>query len=515
MEDDLEARLQSHARAFEGLLSLIPAKDYYGKEDSNSFDTLHHKQTQEERRAARRAKLDPASHKTAKDVMDENARKRKRELEGDASSDAETTSDLDLNIEKEKPLEGLRVASKKSKKQKVQNESHADEGIEKQPSETKYDTTDAREKAKAEKKKLKADKKKEKLSKKQEKAEKKALQQEFGSGLGNPDDVDGDGNDFIDDDSIQGLDVEGLAEEPQTSVVTTATNSHASSSSVASAASSSSSIVPPTEPLEKKEKPSKLNPEEREAFKARLTAKLEAMRAARKADGPDGRPARNRAELIETRRKKEAERKAARKASRQLLKEDEQRLQAEDQLARIRGGSGSPMFPLRSTPEKEPNLSFGRVAWKDGQQLDSGLSGFLDSKSRKGKSDIKTALLAAEKKKARINALDETKRKDIEEKDMWLDAKKRVQGEKVHNDASLLKKSVKRQEKVKAKSKQEWKERLINVEKGKAFKQKKREENLKKRKEEKGGKGKGKGKKVSKPGKKVRRPGFEGTFKAR
>jgi hypothetical protein len=31
---ELQERLKSHARAFEGLMSLIPAKDYYGKDES-------------------------------------------------------------------------------------------------------------------------------------------------------------------------------------------------------------------------------------------------------------------------------------------------------------------------------------------------------------------------------------------------------------------------------------------------------------------------------------------------
>jgi len=96
---------------------------------------------------------------------------------------------------------------------------------------------------------------------------------------------------------------------------------------------------------------------------------------------------------------------------------------------------------------------------------------------------------------------------------LWLAAKKRAQGEKVFDDVNLLKKSLKRQQKQKDKSKQEWKERLTNVDQGKAARQKKREENLKKRKEDKGQKGK---KKVKKPGKKVtKRPGFEGTFKGK
>lgn len=38
---ELQERLKSHARAFEGLMSLIPAKDYYGKDESITSVSLH------------------------------------------------------------------------------------------------------------------------------------------------------------------------------------------------------------------------------------------------------------------------------------------------------------------------------------------------------------------------------------------------------------------------------------------------------------------------------------------
>jgi hypothetical protein len=480
------------------------------------------KQTLEERQAAKRAKLDPASHKSAKDVMDENALKRKRELEGEVS-EAES-SDLDMDIEKEKPLEGIKKA-KKQKTKPVESEENADDDVGNSRALSK---SELKAEAKAEKKK---EKKKEKQAKKKQiETTKKAQGAEFSKGLTKAsepadevdeedevedEDEDEDDNRLDDpEDRIQDIDVSGLIEEGQSTAPSTTANSNSSTASVASAASSASSIPPSTDaPQEKKpKKPLPIDDESKAIFQARLTAKLEAMRASRKADGPDGRPARNRAELIETRRKKEAERKAAKKVNRIEAKEDEARQKAEEQLARIRGGSGSPsIFPARS-PETERSFNFGRVAWQDGQQLESTLSRFQESKKRKGKSDVKTALDAAQKKQARINGLDETKRKDIEEKDLWLAAKKRAQGEKVFDDVNLLKKTLKRQEKQKSKSKQEWKERLTNVQEGKEKKQKKREENLKKRRDEKGQKGK---KKVKKPGKKVKRPGFEGTFKAR
>jgi hypothetical protein len=480
------------------------------------------KQSLEERQAAKRAKLDPASHKSAKDVMDENALKRKRELEGEAS-DPES-SDLDMDIEKEKPLEGIKKA-KKQKTKAVEPVEDADADADADAGETRA-LTKAEQKAEAKAEKRKEKRKEKQVAKKQKDESKKTTGAEFSKGLtkasepedevDEEEDEDEDDGDHLDDaeDRIQAIDVSGLVEEGQSTAPSTTANSNSSTASVASATSSTSSMPPSTDaPEEKKtKKPLPIDEESKAIFQARLTAKLEAMRASRKADGPDGRPARNRAELIETRRKKEAERKAAKKTGRLEAKEDEARQKAEEQLARIRGGSGSPsIFPARS-PETERNFNFGRVAWQDGQQLESTLSRFQDSKKKKGKSDAKTALDAAQKKQARINGLDDSKRKDIEEKDLWLAAKKRAQGEKVFDDVNLLKKTLKRQEKQKSKSKQEWKERITSVTEGKEKKQKKREENLKKRRDEKGQKGK---KKVKKPGKKVKRPGFEGTFKAR
>ncbi len=74
------------------------------------------KQTKEQAAAARRAKLDPDASKTAKDVMDERARKRKlEELQDGDGSDIE-------GVQKELPMEGLKQPqNKKPKKQKVSN----------------------------------------------------------------------------------------------------------------------------------------------------------------------------------------------------------------------------------------------------------------------------------------------------------------------------------------------------------------------------------------------------------
>ncbi|KAH0408240.1 hypothetical protein KCU90_g22132, partial [Aureobasidium melanogenum] len=103
MADDLEARLESHAQAFEGLLSLIPANEYYSKDNSDQWQRK--KQTKEQKRQAKRAKLDPANQKSAKDVMDENERKRKRELGIDDDDNQESPAQIDLPADKKQRVD--------------------------------------------------------------------------------------------------------------------------------------------------------------------------------------------------------------------------------------------------------------------------------------------------------------------------------------------------------------------------------------------------------------------------
>jgi hypothetical protein len=219
---------------------------------------------------------------------------------------------------------------------------------------------------------------------------------------------------------------------------------------------------------------------------------------------------------MEARRKKEEQRRAHKKELRlkAKLEEDARR---EAALASARDSPASGIFsPVIQSPET--NFSFGRVAFADGQQLNENLSALKDAPRKKGPQDTATALIASEKKRLRLAGLDDEKRADIEEKDLWLNAKKRAHGEKIRDDTSLLKKALKRKDKAKKKSEKEWNERKEGVAKGQAMRQKRREENLKKRRDEKSSKGKGKGKskfggvsKTKKP--KIKsRPGFEGSF---
>ncbi|THV65206.1 SURF6-domain-containing protein [Aureobasidium pullulans] len=506
MADDLEARLESHAQAFEGLLSLIPANEYYSKDNSDQWQRK--KQTKEQKRQAKRAKLDPANQKSAKDVMDENERKRKREL-GIDEDDEDSSAQIDLPADADQP----------SKKQKVDEEDDSEDDDADATSSSKKTQADKR-KEKRRLKKEKADKQKAKLD-----AKKAARKQEPQSAAGAEESADEEmedaGNESVDEAADDAMDFSGLVDNDETS--TPASPEQASvfdNSANQSATSSSSSIVPASNPTEgdattttkpKKALALKLPEVNAEELQARLKARIEALRAQRKADGPNGAAPRNRQELLESRRKKEEARKQHKKELRLKAKEEEERLNNE----RLRG-SGSPLatpdiFSPRAVDEN--NFSFGRVAFDD-EETDPTLGSIAAHKKKKGPSDVKTALAAAEKKAQRLAGMDEEKRKEIEEKDMWLNAKKRAHGERVKDDQSLLKKTLKRKTDQKTKSATQWNERLDNVKKGKEMKDKKRTENLNKRRDEKGSKKGGKKGSSSGGAKKKARPGFEGRFKA-
>lgn len=448
--------------------------------------------------------------------MDENARKRKLE-ETDDYSDIE-------GVEKELPKQGLRDGEKKNKKQKKDAAQPA--------SLTELDETskdEARAAAAAKKKQEKADRKKEKQTRKLEKqkakeqksSENKVVLEPEDSAENEADEKEAPAEDEdsmnvdADDDTMNPISVEGIAEDHD--AWSTASSSPAEppvfdkseKSNDQSANTSTSSVIPPAKA------PTHIKiPSDPELLRKRLAAKIELLRAARKADGPNGAPARNRQELIESRRKKEEQRKAYKKELRRLAAIEEAN-KREEALASARDSPASSMMgSIRHSPEH--NFSFGRVAFADGQQLTDDLSSLVAPPKKKGPQDAATALQAAEKKRQRVAGFDDEKRADIEEKDLWLNAKKRVHGERVRDDTSLLKKTLKRKDKAKKKSEKEWNERKEGVAKSQAMRQKTREANLQKRKDgkgvkTKGGKSAGKGKKP-----KVKsRPGFEGSFSSK
>jgi hypothetical protein len=460
--------------------------------------------------------------------MDERAKKRKL--------DEIEESDIG-GVEKEFPKQGLKLAENKSKKQKTDAQTPAalSSGLDaKNTSAVLCSEVDTNmlKKSKSEQMKLKLQRKKERLAKRAEKQQLRKIKeaeqktepaegyiQIDADGLSATDEEKGEfalnGSEPVVAAKPEGVEVDVLAKGNDNQGSTASPSPPRASPTFdnptnPSTSTSTSSVIPPaTAPKHIK------IPTDPELLKSRLAARIEALRAARRADGPNGAPARNRQELMEARRKKEEQRRAHKKALRLKAKQEEE-ARREEALASARDSPTSSMMSPAIYSSSENNFSFGRVTFSDGQQLSNDLSGLLSAPKRKGPQDPATALLAREKKRLRLAGLDEDKRTDIEEKDLWLSAKKRAHGEKVRDDTNLLKKTLRRKEKAKKKSEKDWATRTEGVRKGQEMKHKKREENIRKRKEEKvskGSKGSSKGKsgKGGKP-KPKNRPGFEGSF---
>lgn len=545
--------MRDHSEAFDSLLSLIPAKLYYGEDTSVRVSSFYHlvtrslclpasshnapglqdqwqrkKQTKEQARAAKRSKLDPDSalNRNAKEVLDERVRNKRKAQELEPSEDGSVQDEDDAQelqlrgISKEAPGEGL-------KKRKVIDDEANDKAKAAQPvadDESNTEKLSTHQEKKLLKKQKKAEKNADKKKTKTAKAaERSDPAEEDDAATRNEDEPTSDdvrqsrepaeGEETKPHRDVRPIDVSGLADEDtndtsssQASTPSSPTFDKAETGEPsAEPASTTTSIASENTPADKSRKIKV--PSDTTELRARLAAKIAALRAARKADGPDGKPIRTREELIESRRKKLAERKAHKKELRQKAKEAEDK-KREEALASARN---SPMLSFGS-PEHDLNFSFGRVAFADGTQMSHDLSYTKDKNGKKkGPMDPKGALAKVEAQKKRLAGLDDGKRKEVLEKETWLAARRKAEGEKVHNDESLLKKAVKRKEKAKKKSEKEWSDRVQGVQKAQKQRQQKREENLRKRKETKqAGKG-GKKKGGSKSPAKKSRPGFEGS----
>ncbi|KAL9624542.1 MAG: hypothetical protein Q9160_001206 [Pyrenula sp. 1 TL-2023] len=530
---------------------------YFGEDVSDQWQRK--KQTKEQKRAAKRAKLDMNNYKSARDVMEERER-----LAVAGTKRTREQADDEENVGQELPGEGLKRKKAKASADGRQNSTS---------------NTTAREKPRtnAEKRADKRAKRREQEEKAAKKWERQAARKQAAAANSSAVDMlikpaekeDADeASEVAEDIQIDGTLTTQLQDsrqgresftasspEPQSSTFSTPKSPqiHSTSSSISSIQRPSDTLVPPpttketvqpnlppltnaiaasskdnvnstTNPTQiesssKSPTSRPLNPSAEE-LRQRLASRIEALRTARKADGLNGQPARSRQELLESRRRKEEERRAHKKEARRLAKEEEARKQDEEMARRFSpAGSGSllgsPMSPLPSDAGRN-SFAFGRVAFGDGSQLDE-----RQVRKERGPSDAATALKASEAKQIRIEGLDAEKRATIAEKDMWANANSRARGEKIRDNTSLLKKTLKRQEKKKSRSEKDWQERNEGIQKAGEAKQRKREENLNKRKEEKGaGKGKkGKGKNASSKGKGksnvIKRPGFEGTFRGR
>jgi hypothetical protein len=232
-------------------------------------------------------------------------------------------------------------------------------------------------------------------------------------------------------------------------------------------------------------------------LRARLAARISQARIARKAIGTavPGAP-QTREAILQARAKRKAKVEEKIRAKKQQQKSEEVKHEEES-------SSDDEIM--------ETGLTFGRVMIND-TEIDAGKGEIKNVKRKKGPSDAKGRLGHLVAREERLSKMDPEKAGKAIENDRWHHALLSARGEKVKDDMSLLKKTIARREREKKKSKREWDERTAKVEKGKEDRQRKREENIAKRREEKGTKKGGKkvAVKTKKPLVKKKRPGFEG-----
>ncbi|KAF3915698.1 hypothetical protein AA313_de0209555 [Arthrobotrys entomopaga] len=493
-EKDIEERLRSHAKAFDSLLNLIPAKLYFTQDNSDQWKKR--KQTKEESQAAKRAKLDPDQPVTVKEVEEERARVRsereekRRKLNEDGVA-YETKSQMKARKKEEKRRERREKkklepkAQRGEKKTQVQDIDEDKDEDESEEEEEEATSVVAQETKKAQKKASKLvespNKEQHHPAKRKEikpngvqlrvngtqntgKAEiqkpksqptkptnTKEQSDDGDSGGEEEDGISEDSHKMAQDDSDpedmeeDNVSNDGSEAEDSIQPITGLTSTMDEDTNASPAPSNTTDTSTAQKSLAEKLKNSK-DPAVQRQLKERLAKRIEELRQARKADG--GEAPRTRTELMDQRRKRDELRKERKKQMRLQAKVEAAKAQESATDLKPNGVSKASAAPA--------NYSFGQVSFDDGDKLNSNLDAIKTAKKKRGPVDVLGALKQVEAKKTRLASMSDDKRADIQEKDRWSKALKMAAGEKLQDDEGLLKKSLKRQEKAKKKSEREW-----------------------------------------------------------
>ena len=146
-----------------------------------------------------------------------------------------------------------------------------------------------------------------------------------------------------------------------------------------------------------------------------------------------------------------------------------------------KGRNSSSKTPTKPVYNKEGQMVFSKFDFTDSAKKDKKEKG----SDLTGK-DYKRLLEKIEKRNEKISRLknkDEGAAKSLENKFKWEAVMNKAEGQKVKDNPELLKKALKKKEKMRDQKKKKWDDRVSSVQKLQSDKQKKRTDNLQKRKQ--------------------------------
>lgn len=437
--------MKNNSSAFDGLLSLIPAKYYYDDDTQNQWKAK--KQSKEEAKEAKRAKLDPTQSE-----------------ESEQSASAAEIQKRRAKNAKPVVIPGSKIIPAKQ----VESEEEESDGEDDETSESEEQEPV---------KKQNGLKKAQEIQKENKSKGKKANEDE--------DEEEESINIIFDDDGNEvNLQDKQTKSKPQPNGV--------------------------KKSPELSEEDKKRKEENLKALREKLASKIGALKEKRKAPGSKAAGAPSSREAILEERRKKAELKAAQKAERKKRKLEE----LEEEEEEDDNSDEEEESDEEDDGMSADNVLYQNIRFNEDERTTSDLQKLRKAAKKKGpaKGDLKAHLKIVEAKKQKLEELDDSKKKELKEKEKWNNVLARAEGEKLRNDEALLKKAIKRKEAQKRKSEFEWRERKETVANSISAKQKRREENLQIRKDNKGVKRKNqvKQKRKFKGAIVPKRAGFEG-----
>lgn len=442
MSDSLKDRLTQHSQAFESLLSLIPARYYYDEETSNQWKKKGMRKSDEAKEEAKRNKkdkFDPTKGSTALDEL------KRREQFADEVSENATEGKVDkvtVYDDNGNPINDDNEEISVQDLLKLKS-------IEKlNPGEFKLKSSDDSSATNS----LPAKKSKKSNA---PNSDSEALQE------------DSNHSDSVQSDSTEGDSLESKQSAPSTKETRSEQQQSTAKDSVIQA--KGSSTRKPAETSEHKTTKFENSKPGIEALRAKLAAKVDEMRAKRKAPGSNapGVP-KNREELLAARKLKLEQKKKLKNNPQEEKEPENPASESEEE---------DPDTTHQSSAPLDMNLSFGQVQFKDGDKLAKDTNSIVHDRKVK-KRNATDQLKVLENKKAKLSKLDSEKQKEISENAKWSRAILQSEGAKVRDDEKLLKKTIKQTENRKKRSEKEWNRRIHQTKKGISDREAKRDANI-------------------------------------